>query len=166
MKRFGLITLLLLTVFNFQLPQIAQAQGLAERRAIKQYQDEKLPALTKEINEAAGFEVPVQVDWNKLAIAGQAENYMQDGFFTDIYFKPLISALKAVASDEMGKEALKKSLKSISVTYDESTAPASNYANGVTFDNGQLAINFRPWSNTGDIEPRSTAIQKELENKL
>ena len=66
----------------------------------------------------------------------------------------------------MGAESLKSKLKKVVVTYDESTAPASNYPNGVKFENGTLTINFMPFSNSGDVEPRSKAIAAGLEAKL
>lgn len=144
----------------------ASAQGLAERRAAAEYQAGKFKELETEIQAAAGFPVPVKVDWSKLSLAGESENYKQDGFWTNIYFVPLIAALKGVTQDDMGKTALKENLKEIQITYDEATAPASNYANGLAFESGMLKINFKPWSNADDINQRKEAIQKALEDKL
>ena len=140
--------------------------ALPERRALKQYQDTKLPALQKSINEAAKFDVPLEINWGAIAQKGQADSYMEDDYFTNVYFVPLANALKQITSDSMGAESLKAKLKKVVITYDESTAPASNYPNGVKFDNGTLTINFAPFTNSGDLEPRSKAIASGLEAKL
>jgi hypothetical protein len=44
--------------------------------------------------------------------------------------------------------------------------PASNYANGVRFQEGALDINWRPFANTMDVQPRTEAITKLLEANL
>ncbi len=154
----------------FGLVAVAPAQegklGLAERRAIKTYQDNTYPGLKKSIDAVAGFDVPVEVNWDAVAIPGQASNYNEEDYLTNVFFKPLTAALKSVTADQMGKDALKSKLKKIVFTYDEATAPASNYPNGVKFEGGTLTINFRPHTNAGDVKDRADAIQKVLEAKL
>lgn len=110
--------------------------SLLERRAVQAYETGPFPDLQRRIHEAAGFEVP------------------------------LAAALSQVGSDALGKQALRAGLKSIVITYDEATAPPSNYENGVTFKDGVLTLNFHPYTNTGDVEPRSAAIRKVLEAGL
>jgi hypothetical protein len=160
-RTFGLVLFTLIFV-----SQNCFAQGLAERRAIKEYQETKYPALKTQIDSAAGFEAPISVDWEKIALAGDAENYMSDGYLTNIFFIPLIAAFKEVTADAMGKTALKEKLKGITLTYDSETAPSSNYANGLTFENGMLTVNFKPWSNSDDIKERTEAIRTLLETNL
>lgn len=140
--------------------------GLAERRAIKTYQDNTYPELKKAVDAAAGFEVPVEVNWDAVALPGQASSYNEDDYLTNIFFKPLTAALKNITSDQMGRDALKGKLKKITITYDQTTAPISNYPNGVKFDGSTLAINFRPYANASDMKDRADAIQKALEAKL
>ena len=151
--------------------QTASAQGLAERRAIKEYQEKKYPELKKKIDEAAGFEVKVSVNWDELMIADQADNYMNDTYFSDIYFYPLIEALKSITRDEMGKNSLKAKLKEVVIKYDSSTAPISNYEDGWPFKDGILTINYQPGVNssgrdTQDYKDRVAALTKNLEKGL
>ena len=152
--------------FVATLAQETPKLGLAERRAIKQYKETKWPELKKAIDEAAAFEVTMDVKWEVLAKPGEADKYSEDGYWTDIYFKPLIEALKTITADQEGKDALKMTLKQIVVTFDDKTAPSSNYATGVTFKEGVLTVNFRPWSNTADVKDRMAAIKSTLENGL
>ncbi len=142
------------------------ALGLAERRALSDYQEKVYPELLKEVHAAAGFEVPLDVKWEAIARVGEADKYMDEGYWTKIFFKPLAGALSGISQDDMGKEALKAKLKQIVITFDEATAPASNYPNGVTFDGGILTINFTPYSNVDDVQPRIEAIRSVMEPKL
>jgi hypothetical protein len=53
--------------------------GLAERRASKQFQEMIYPDLKAAIDQAAGFEVTIAVDWESLALEDQAELYGDEG---------------------------------------------------------------------------------------
>jgi hypothetical protein len=140
--------------------------GLAERRAIKTFQDSKLPALQEALVAAAGKPVEIQIDWEKIAVVGESDRYAEDGYWVNVFFLPTTNALSSITADEMGKEALGAKLTRIVFTFDEDTAPASNYPNGVSFEEGVLTLNFRPGSNEGDITPRMEAIVSTLEPKL
>lgn len=139
--------------------------GLAERRAITAYQQEKYPALLKAIQDAAGFAVPVEVNWDQLAVAGDAKYYADDGYFGKTIFEPLAAGLKAVGKDDMGRQALKAKLKSIRVRYDEKTS-SNNYLGSLKFDGGVLDVNWRPFANTQDFKPRVDAVVQLLEKNL
>jgi hypothetical protein len=144
----------------------ASKLALPERRAVKEYQEKVWPDLKKQLDAAAGFEVPVEILWDTIAITGQAANYSLPDYWTNIYFTPLITALKATAVDEDGKKALKEHLKKIVIKLDADKAPASDYAAGLTFAEGVLTINWQPYSNSGDVALRATALQKTLEAAL
>jgi hypothetical protein len=148
------------------LPAAAQDLNLAQRRAVEAYKADPLPAFQARIDAAAGKPVPVTVDWPKIALPDMADRYLEPDFWTNIYFEPLAQALESVGRDEMGKTALGAGLTAITVTYDEATAPASAYENGLAFEGGTLTLNFTPFSNAGDIAPRAAAIQALLESKL
>jgi hypothetical protein len=88
--------------------------GLAERRAIKDFQTNELPALQTQMNEAAGFELPVEANWEKLAAEGESHLYAQS--WRAVHFEPVIAALKSIGQDEIGREALKKGVKQVIVS--------------------------------------------------
>jgi hypothetical protein len=140
--------------------------GLAERRAIKEYQDTRYPELKKKNDAAAGFDVPMEIHWDKIAIEGEADRYNDDYHLTDTFFTPLIEALGRVAGDTMGKETLKDGLKKVVITYDPQTATASNYEKGWPFENGVLTINYQPGANSADHEEKVDAIVRNLEAGL
>ena len=140
--------------------------SLADRRVIAAYRQDKWPAIEKSIQDAAGFAVPVEVDWTTLAAPGDAAYYNDDEYFGRTIFQPLAQALRGIARDDMGRDALREKLQRIRVVYDANTAPASNYPNGLSFENGVLAVNWRPFSNTAEYEPRVEALLQLLESKL
>ena len=168
-KGFILLGICIFQGFAFQAN--AQAQGLAERRAIKEYESSKFPEFKKQISDAVGPEVKITVDWDKLAVAGQSEHYLEDDYLTNVFFAPLVDGLKRVTSDEMGKNALKGKLKEVVITFDSATLKAPEYKEGSKFENGVLMLNQEPWTNSGGpdtdyFKDRAKAIQQNLEEKL
>lgn len=130
--------------------------GLAERRAVKAFQDEKYPALKAEIDQAAGFAVETEVQWDTLAKEDYAHLY--DEAFEKVFFRPLIDALNAVSFDDMGKEALKDGLKKITIR--------SSGTSEVRFTGGVLLFDKDSMSNLDYGNERKAELQKALEKGL
>ncbi|MFP2903916.1 hypothetical protein ACLESD_02345 [Pyxidicoccus sp. 3LFB2] len=135
--------------------------GLAERRAAKQYEDTVYPKLKQQVDAAAHFEVPLDVNWQSLAIEERA--HMYEECFTKVYFTPLIEAFQAICVDDMGREALKEKLKRVVI---RNTADNSYAGNMVTFEAGVLTLDHKPTTNIDDVKDRKDAIQKTLEAAL
>jgi hypothetical protein len=130
--------------------------GLAERRAVKAFAEGRFLKLKQEIDAAAGFEVPIEIDWDSIATEGYAELY-EEAFYK-VYFQPLIAALKAIAIDDLGREALKSGLKKIAIEDSGSSHP--------TFDFGVLTLKYYAIANLDDWMDRKKSIQTELEKRL
>ncbi|MBN1208773.1 MAG: hypothetical protein JXB05_28185 [Myxococcaceae bacterium] len=135
--------------------------GLAERRAAKEFETKRFPQFKKDIDEAAGFEVPVTVHWDTLAKEG--ESHLYDESWPKVYFEPLIAALKAISIDDMGKEALKGGLKKIEIQNRSGAYYGDRIA---SFDGGTLLLDHEPHTNVDDIQDRTDGIRKLLESKL
>jgi hypothetical protein len=137
--------------------------GIAERRAAKDFETRRLPELKKQIDAAAGFEVPLELKWETIAQDGYANDY--DMFFTNVYFKPLVQALQAIAIDDMGKEALKGALKKVII---QNTKENGNPFDMPSFADGVLTLDHSPSSNWSDmnVSGRVRAIQEKLEKHL
>jgi hypothetical protein len=82
--------------------------GLEERRMIKELTDEVLPGRVAEIEEISGAAVPYDVDWGSF-----------DGDLTALNFVDNISchrlnmALRVICADDLGKEAVRETLKRV-----------------------------------------------------
>lgn len=135
--------------------------GLAERRAAKEFETNRYPAVKKDIDAAAKFDVPVEVKWDSLAVAEYA--HMYEEAWLKVYFRPLIDALKAITVDAMGSDALKASLKRIVIQNMKDNSSSSYWA---IFTDGTLTLDHAPVSNVDYIEDRKTQLQKVLEEKL
>lgn len=134
--------------------------GLAERRAIQEFKDKSYPSLKKEIDQAAGFEVPVEVQWDTLAVEGLS--HLTEESFPKVFFTPVRDALKAITIDDMGKNALKSGLKKIVVANTKESYGAS----GFSFEGGTLTLDHLPYTNVDDVGERTQAIQEMLEKNL
>jgi hypothetical protein len=134
--------------------------GLAERRATKEFQDKQFNDLRNEIQKVAGFPVPIEVNWDQLAVEGQVDYYKEA--WTEIYFKPVIEGLRQIARDDMGKEALKAGLKKIEL---RNSQGAFSPHSAISFVNGTLAIDHE-LSNVGDTKDRTKYIIEIVEKGL
>jgi len=134
--------------------------GLAERRATKDFQEKQFPELRNEIQKVAGFPVPIEVAWEQLAVDGQTEYYKEA--WTEVFFKPVIDALRQIGRDDMGKEALKGGLKKIEFRNGSGYYSPSS---AITFINGAIVIDHE-LSNVGDTKDRTKYVVEILEKNL
>jgi hypothetical protein len=166
MKKIIITSLICLTMSTLTSAQAVL--GLAERRAVKEYQDSIYPEIKKGIEAAAGFGVELDVKWEQIAKLGESDIYKLDEYWALPIFTPLTKALASIASDKMGKDELKAKLKKIVIMYNEKTAPASNFPEGLTFVKGILTINWKPYDNTNPtfVLERVKAIKDLIESNL
>lgn len=82
--------------------------GLQERRLIAELQTHTLPGRSREIEEICGAAVPYEVDWASFEADAQALNFLDNTACHRINM-----ALRVIALDQMGRDALRDSLKSI-----------------------------------------------------
>src|SRR5215471_493298 len=134
--------------------------GLAERRAAEQFKTGDYPAWKARIDEAAGFDVPVEVAWDELAVVDYAKDYAT--FFPKVYFQPMVDALAAITIDDMGRTALRDGLKKVVVRNTEQYSSTSGFA----FEGGVLTIDHKPYTNVDYGTERADGLQKLLESGL
>ncbi|WP_205519462.1 hypothetical protein [Pyxidicoccus caerfyrddinensis] len=132
--------------------------GIAERKAAKQFEEMHYPKLKKDIDAAARFDVPVEMDWTSLAAEGYEHLYEET--WPKVYFAPLIGALRAISQDDLGRESLQGSLKRVVIRNSAGNSSASSLA---TFRDGVLTLDHEPATNVDEVEDRQQAIQKALE---
>ena len=82
--------------------------GLIERRKMKELQDQTLPGRVKEIEEICGAPIPYEVDWDSFADDIEGLNYLDN-----ISCHRLNMALRVICQDELGKSAVRDSLKQV-----------------------------------------------------
>ncbi|MBN1646814.1 MAG: hypothetical protein JW874_02160 [Spirochaetales bacterium] len=105
------------------------------------FRDRNYPGLNAEIVAAAGFHVPVEVDWESLAAKGWAHIY--ESAFPRVYFLPLVRALKKYNAETSDQNKLQRVLNKIRIKnsgkYFSST--------GISLDKGVLVIDHQPQAN-------------------
>jgi hypothetical protein len=82
--------------------------GLNERRKIKELQDVTLPGRVKEIEEICGAPIPYDVDWDSFSDDLEGLNFMDN-----LSCHRLNMALRMICVDDMGKEAVRDTVKKI-----------------------------------------------------
>ena len=85
--------------------------GLAEKRLAESIKTDKLPAFESKLNDIAGYPIKVDIDWSTFTAY---DEYPLTRL--DIVFDDLTSFVKKICTDDMGKEALKEKLSTISLT--------------------------------------------------
>ena len=135
--------------------------GLKENRFTKTFQEEQFPQLKAQIIEAAGFDVPLNIEWANLF--EDRFLHLYNDSYPKIYFLPFIEALTSITADDMGKEALAESLKEIHIT---NTKDHHNPSNAFSISNGILTLDHSPILNADDVDRRTKVLVDLLENNL
>jgi hypothetical protein len=134
--------------------------GLAERRSAERFKNEDYPGWKARIDAAAGFDVPIEVAWDELAVPDYADRYAE--YFPQVFFQPLRDALGAIGVDEMGKDALRAGISKVVIrNSDEYFSPS-----GIKFADGVLTFDHKSDTNTHHVEERTKALQEVLEAGL
>ena len=109
--------------------------GLAERRKIKEFQDTILPGRVKEIEEICGQPIPYEVDWETFSDDMEALHYMDN-----VACHRLNMALRVICLDDMGKEAIRETVKKIKINNVKEVAGKSlRFADGALDMQGSYA---------------------------
>lgn len=82
--------------------------GLTERRMIQALQTATLPERSKEIEEICGQSVPYEVDWSTFEHDAGALNFLDN-----VACHRVNMALRSIAMDDLGRQALRDGLKQI-----------------------------------------------------
>jgi hypothetical protein len=135
--------------------------GLLEKRALLAFQENEYKTLITEINSIAGYTIDIEVNWDSLAEEDYTQMYPEG--FTKVYFTPIIDAFKEITIDDLGKEALKATLKKI-VIKNEGDIYSASYA--YVFSNGVLTIDHKPFTNIDNIEERSKELASLLMKQM
>lgn len=86
--------------------------GLAEKRWAADRKKSDDPAFRAQVNSTLGFEVPIEIDWDKFSESMDDAAYIT----SDSYGLPnLVKALATITADDLGKEAIKGALKKITI---------------------------------------------------
>lgn len=140
---------------------LAAAQnGLAERRVMKDFADNHLPALVQEIRAACGFDIEVEMDWESLHYQGAHSSYWIENF-KKVYFEPAVASFKSICGDDMGRDALKAKFNKIKFCNTDGRYHSSCSVSGNT-----LVFDHSPESNVDYVNDRTKEMTAFLEQNL
>ena len=133
---------------------------LAQRRVLQDFETNQFPALKTKIDEAAGSAIPVEVNWESLAVPNEERLYAES--WTQVYFEPLIAALKDLTRDDMGREAA-QNIKKIVIQNTKDCRYGSCWA---SFADGVLTLDHQAVENAYDVDGRAKGLTSVLEQSL
>src|SRR4030095_16273932 len=108
-----------------------KTMGLIERRKMKELQEETLPGRVQEIAEICGRPIPYDVDWESFADDIEGLNYLDN-----ISCHRLNMALRVICQDELGKSAVRNTLKQVKLKNVKDQGQMR-----IAFDKGTLEMN-------------------------
>ncbi|QCE41813.1 hypothetical protein [Psychroserpens sp. NJDZ02] len=82
--------------------------GLQEKKAIRMVEEQYLADYQKEINEAAGKELPITINWDTFEL-----DYIK--FVPSVCLHRLTDGLTSICADDLGKEAVQEGINTIVV---------------------------------------------------
>ncbi|QDO94486.1 hypothetical protein FNB79_11090 [Formosa sediminum] len=130
--------------------------GLQEKRAAKSIEDQYLENYQNEINEIVGKDLPININWDTFEL-----DYIK--FVPSVCLQRLTDALKAVCSDDMGKEAIAESVNSIEVYCIPNEGAETNKE--LKLENGVFALTAC-WGGHHSGFFNDLVIREYLENNL
>src|SRR5262245_49759620 len=129
--------------------------GLNEKRKMKELQDVTFPGRVKEIEEICGVGIPYEVDWESLADDMEALN-----FIDNLSCHRFNMALRMICQDDLGKSAIRDSLKKIKL---KNVKTKENMK--ISFDGGVLEMHCAYALRTDGMFDDGT-IRKLIEERL
>ena len=135
--------------------------GLAERRIAKAFQENEYQNFLKEIKDVVGKDVEVDVAWDTLQVDGMSHLYEE--CWPQVYFQPLVAALKSICEDDMGKEAIADELSKVIIKNEEGISSESRWA---SFADKTLVLDHKPTTNVHYVDARAKKLQQLLEDSL
>jgi hypothetical protein len=110
--------------------------GLTEKRLAKEIQDNDLPTFISAVQQAAGFELKVEIDWDSFtAYDTYPLTRLRDDLLPEI-----LTTVQNICIDDMGKDALKAAMTTIRLeNTDDSEQVKLQFADKVLYQKAQLA---------------------------
>ncbi|MGI2169269.1 hypothetical protein ACROAE_03570 [Shewanella sp. MF05960] len=135
--------------------------GLAERRATKEFQDNRLESLKDKIFKDAGFKFEIEVNWSTLEV--ERFSHLYDECWPKVYFQPLAKAFKEMCSEDFAREVIQESLKKVVIQNYSDNHRSDKFAE---FKSGTLTLNHSPITNVDQVDDRAFNIQHVVEKEL
>ncbi|MFC7072868.1 hypothetical protein ACFQJ7_13670 [Halovenus rubra] len=132
---------------------------LGHKRTVKEFEDDEMPSLKESLDDAAGFEVELDIEWDTLIDERVDEELWFEGW-TKVYFQPTIDAFESICSDELGQEALQADLESV-VFKNE-----AGMTGDISYEDGVLTVDKEPCTNMNKVDKRTESIVSVLESSL
>ena len=125
---------------------------LDDRRYVEQVKSERVPEAQRQVNEAASGEIALNVDWDSFDSRESVE-------MLEYTLQEIPKAVAAIASDDLGREALAGKLTAMTIVNSES----DDWQKNAVIEDGALRVE---WNFGGGSYVNASMIQQRLNELL
>ena len=125
---------------------------LDDRRYVEQVKSERVPEAQRQVNEAASGEIALNVDWDSFDSRESVE-------MLEYTLQEIPKAVAAIASDDLGREALAGKLTAMTIANSES----DDWQKNAVIEDGALRVE---WNFGGGSYVNASMIQQRLNELL
>lgn len=135
--------------------------NLKERQALEAYKKNFYPQHQKQVTDAAGVPFQFEITWEQF-MAPDHLSYFNDSMEKCV-FNVLAYGFKEICSDDMGKQAVKNSIKKVVL---KNTRDSYNAEGSFTLKDGVLTYDINPHANHDYWREKATCFVSYLGDNL
>lgn len=136
--------------------------GLAEKKAIHDFQTNNWPAMLERIKAAAGYELEVAPQWDTLMPHEKnAPKYAH--FFEQFFVLPIENCFKEFAKEDFTKKAVSEGIKKITLSNTKNNYYSTGY---VTVNGSEVNLEWDLWTNVDRVDERTKTLKTAIEKAL
>lgn len=136
--------------------------GLAEKKAVHDFQTNEWPKMAERIKAAAGYDLEVVPLWEHLVPHEKnAPRYAY--FFEQIFVIPIENCFKEFAKDNFTKEAVSKGIKKITLSNTKNIYSETQW---LTMNPPEINLEWDIWTNVDRVQGRTESLKKAIEKAL
>ena len=136
--------------------------GLAEKKAIHDFQTTQWPAMLQRMQTAAGYNLEVVPLWDTLV--PHEKNVAKYAYYFEQFFVlPIENCFKEFAKDSFTKSAVSNGIKKITLSNTKNNYYTTDWA---TVTLPEVNLEWDLWTNVDRLEERTTTLKTAIEKSL
>ncbi len=136
--------------------------GLAEKKALHDFQTTAWPEMLKRIQTAAGYNLEVVPLWDTL-VPHEKNAPKYTHFFEQFFVLPIENCFREFAKDDFTKSAVSSGIKKITLSNTKNNYYTTDWA---TVSLPEVNLEWDLWTNVDRLDERVSTLKKAIEKAL
>ncbi len=136
--------------------------GLAEKRAMNEFQENEWPKMLARMKAAAGYELEIVPMWDTL-VPHEKNAPKYTHYFEQFFVLPIENAFKDFSKDSFTKKAVESGIKKITISNTKGNYFSTGY---VTITLPEVNLEWDLWTNVDRLDERTKTIKEAIEKAL